>query len=100
VPRLALTVPHSLDKAEARSRLEKFAPTVREKYKDMVKDVYETWDEDTLNFGFKTAGMKIGGDLKVEENQLSLTGNLPFAAMVFKGKIETLLRSELEKLMA
>jgi hypothetical protein len=36
----------------------------------------------------------------VEPNEVKLHGVLPFAAMMFKGKIEQTVREELEKLLA
>jgi putative polyhydroxyalkanoate system protein len=100
VPKLSFSVPHNLDKAEARSRLEAFAGRVRDKYQGQVKDVNESWEGDTLCFGFRTMGMNVDGRVAVEDERLAVDGNLPFSAMMFKGKIESTIRGELEKLMA
>jgi hypothetical protein len=89
-----------LGKQEARSRLEAFADRVRAKYEGQVKDVKQSWDGDTLCFGFRTLGSNFDGRLTVEEDRLSVGGSLPFAAMIFKGKIESTIREELERLMA
>lgn len=100
MPKLNFSVPHTLEKPEARSRLEAFAERVREKYQGQVKDVKEWWEGDTLCFAFRTMGVNIDGRLAVEDDQLNVDGNLPFSAMMFKGKIESSLREELERLMA
>ena len=100
MPKLSFSVPHSLDKAEARSRLEKFAEGVRNKYQGQVKDIKEWWEGDTLCFAFRTMGINIDGRLAVEDDRIALDGNLPFSAMMFKGKIESSLRDELQKLVA
>ena len=100
MPKLNFSVPHNLEKAEAKSRLEAFAGRVREKYQGQVKDVKEWWEGDTLCFAFRTMGINIEGRLAVEDERLNVDGNLPFSAMMFKGKIESGLRDELDKLMA
>jgi hypothetical protein len=100
VPKLNLAVPHTLDRAEARSRLEAFSGRIRAKYEGQVKDVKEWWEGDTLCFGFRTLGINIEGRVTVEDDRLTVDGNLPFSAMMFKGKIESSLREELEKIVA
>ena len=100
MPKLDFSVPHSLGKDEARSRLEAFADRVRAKYEGQVKDVKQSWEGDTLCFGFRTLGSNFDGRLTIEENRLAVDGSLPFAAMMFKGKIESTIREELERLMA
>lgn len=100
MPKLNFSVPHTLEKAEAKSRLEAFAGRVRDKYQGQVKDVKEWWEGDTLCFAFRTMGINIDGRLAVEDDRLNVDGNLPFSAMMFKGKIESGLREELQKLMA
>jgi putative polyhydroxyalkanoate system protein len=100
VPKLSFSVPHSKGKDEVRSRLEAFADRVRAKYEGQVKDVKQSWDGDTLSFGFRTLGNNIEGRLTVEDDRLAVDGSLPFAAMMFKGKIESTIREELERLLA
>ena len=101
MPKMSVHVDHSLGKEEAIRRLKELMPKVQARYKDLVKDLKEEWtDESTLHFGFRTAGMNIQGDLHVEEEAVKLDGKLPFAAMMFKGKMEQGLKADLEKLLA
>jgi putative polyhydroxyalkanoate system protein len=100
VPKFNFSVPHSIGKEAARSRLEAFADRVRAKYEGQVKDVKQSWDGDTLCFGFRTMGSNFEGRLAVLDDQLTIDGSLPFAAMMFKGKIESTIRGELERLLA
>ncbi|MBI3837770.1 MAG: polyhydroxyalkanoic acid system family protein [Planctomycetia bacterium] len=44
--------------------------------------------------------MNIKGELTVDPNEVKINGVLPFAAMMFKGKIEQTVREELEKVLA
>ena len=47
-----------------------------------------------------TFGMKFKGLLTVEDDAVQIDGDLPFAAMMFKGRIESEVRDSLEKLLA
>ena len=99
MPKLQMEIPHTLSAAEARSRLERFVESLQAKFKDKVSDLSQGWNGDTLAFAFKTFGFKIGGAIAVEDQRLNVTGDVPFSAMMFKGKIETEIREQLTRLM-
>lgn len=100
MPKFDVNVPHTLTKQEAHERLKAFSEKVREHYTDLVKDVHQEWQGETLNFGFKTLGQRIDGSLEVADSAIRVQGDLPFTAMMFKGKIESVLRDEITKLVS
>jgi putative polyhydroxyalkanoate system protein len=100
MPKFGVKVPHNLTQEEARSRVERFAEMLRQKMQDKVSDLEQTWDGDTLNFSVKTYGIQLKGGIVVKDNELDLNGDLPFAAMMFKGKIESEIREQLERIVA
>jgi putative polyhydroxyalkanoate system protein len=100
VPKFAVRVPHTLTQPEARSRLERFADVLQQKFQNQVSELQQSWDGDTLRFGFKTYGIPLTGGITVGESDLAVDGDLPFAAMMFRGKIESSIREELERLVA
>ena len=99
MPKFNLDVPHALGAEEARHRLERFAEALHSKYSDQVSDLNQSWNGDSLSFGFKTFGFKIGGTIDVAEDQLRVNGDLPLSAMMFKGKIESAVRDQLSRLV-
>jgi putative polyhydroxyalkanoate system protein len=100
MPKFNATVPHGLGKETARSALEGLLAKVTQKYGDQVTGLEQNWSEDTLIFAFTSYGFKIAGDLVVEDQQVRLQGDLPFAAAMFKGKIESSIQTEIEKALA
>jgi putative polyhydroxyalkanoate system protein len=100
MPKFGVRVPHTLTKDEARSRLERFIDVLKAKSGNQVSDLQQAWEGDTLKFHFKTFGIAIDGGITVAENELDLAGDLPFAAMIFKGKIESEIREQLERIVA
>ncbi len=100
MPKFSVTVPHQMGREAAQEKLDRLMTRVSEMYRDQVKDIEQSWEGNTLNFSFRTMGMTISGKSIVEENQVDVKGDLPFAAMLFKGKIENDIRSQLVKLLS
>jgi hypothetical protein len=99
VPKFHLEIPHSLTADEAKSRLERFVESLQARFQEKVSDLNQSWNGNTLYFGFKTFGIKINGAIAAAENKLDVSGDLPFSAMMFKGKIESEIREQLGRLM-
>jgi len=100
MPAMSLSVPHKLGKDEATVRMQKLMARLKEKYGDQYKELEETWSEDAVQFAFSSYGMKIKGDLLIGEEAVDLQGEIPFAAMMFKGRIEKEVRETLERFLS
>jgi putative polyhydroxyalkanoate system protein len=94
MPKYSVTVPHTLTQEEAKERLGRFTESVGSS--DQVSNLEQSWEGNNLRFGFKTFGIQLKGVVAVEDNQLEVDGEMPFSAMMFKGKIE----SEIQKMLA
>ena len=99
MPKFSVTVPHNLPHEEVVSRLEQFEHILRQKFKDAVSDLEQKWEGDDVAFRFKSFGMTIAGKIKIHDKDLTVDGDLPFSAMMFKGKIESAIREQLDRLM-
>ena len=97
MPGFSINVPHQLGQEKATERLKGFFSKVREKYQSQVSNLEETWDDNQLVFSFKTYGFAIKGTGTVLPETVVFSGELPFAAVAFKGKIEQSIREELLK---
>lgn len=100
MPSFNTEVPHNLSREEAKKRLENFLQRAAQLYKDQVSELSGEWVGDTLNFLITTYGFKITGALAVEDQLVRLSGNLPFAAVAFRGKIEKSFASELQRALS
>ena len=97
MPAFNTEVPHQLGTEQATQRLKRFVEQVREQYKDFVTDLQGNWTDNLLTFSFQAYGLKIDGTLTVDETAARLAGNLPFAALPFRGKIEQSIAAELRR---
>jgi hypothetical protein len=100
MPKLTVAVPHSLDPQEATKRLQGFLERVRSRYGDQVSDLQEEWGDSSGTFSFKTYGFNVKGTLAVTPGEVRVDGDLPFAAMMFKGRVEQTIRENLERLVS
>jgi Putative polyhydroxyalkanoic acid system protein (PHA_gran_rgn) len=100
MPGFRTEVPHTLSKDDATEKLKAFLDKVRERYKDQVSSIDGAWNENILEFSLSTFGFKITGVLTVEDQIAVLEGQLPFAAVAFRGKIEQGIKAELVKALA
>lgn len=99
MPQITVAVPHELSVDEAVVRLQSFLERVRTDNADRISDVRGEWSGNELQFGFTAIALKIHGTLHVLTEEVRVVGNLPFAALLFRGQIEETMRSELEKLL-
>ena len=85
-----VTVDHQVQRDEAVTRLKGFSDRMREEVPVEVTDVKEKWDDSgNLNFSFKALGFTISGSMITTESQVTVDGKLPFAALPFRGAIES-----------
>ena len=100
MPALKMSFPHQLGRESAQERLQTRLEKLLDRYGDQVSNLRQSWKDNVLDFGFTTYGFGIQGNMTVEENEVRLDGQIPFAAMMFKGKIEQALREQMTKTLA
>ena len=97
MPGFSTEVPHSLDQDKVVNCLKNFADQVQKEYQDQVTDMQGEWNGNCLNYSFTAYTFKIQGSLNVTEKTVEIKGNLPMPAMMFRGKIEQTIASEVQK---
>ncbi len=100
MPKLNMAVSHSLTQDEALKRVRNLLNDVKTQFADKITDLNEEWDGNIGKFHFSVVGFLVSGTLTVKTSQVEVSGNLPFAAMLFKGKIESTIKDHAETLLA
>lgn len=93
-------VTHQLGADEAKRRLQSFIEKVSHQFREHVTHLASDWQENILRFTLTTYGFHVAGTLTVEEAVARVEGKLPLAALLFKGKIEQTIASELQRELA
>ena len=98
MPAFSAEVPHTLGQDGAVDKLKGFVDGISERYKGQINSVSGDWeDPHTLAFGFNTFGIEVKGRLGIEPEVVRISGELPFSAVMFKGKIVGAIQEGLEK---
>ncbi|HUF17619.1 MAG TPA: polyhydroxyalkanoic acid system family protein [Thermoanaerobaculia bacterium] len=95
---MKLNFPHNTTRNRARKKIEKLLQDLSRKHGDMVSDLEQEWDDDTLVFAFRAKGMKAKGTLDVTEDEIVLNGRLPLLALPFESRIKQQIEQEGRKL--
>jgi len=100
MPKVNVAVPHSLTQDEAVKRIRNLLNDVKAQFADKISDLHEEWDGNMGKFSFSAMGFPVSGTLTVKTAQVEISGDLPFAATLFKGKIESTIKNRAETLLA
>lgn len=97
MPKFNVSVPHGSSREDVVGKLQGFAETVRAGSAVELTDVVEEWDDEgNLSFSFKAMGMQIAGRMETSNSEVAVSGDLPFAASMFRGTIETKIRETIQ----
>jgi hypothetical protein len=91
---LDVSVPHQLSQEEAVKRVKNLLAQVQEEQKNVLDDLTEEWDGNHADFSFNAKGFSLAGTIDVNENDVTIQGDLPFMLSFFKGKIEEVIKNK------
>jgi putative polyhydroxyalkanoate system protein len=97
MPKLSVSIPHALGQDAATKQLQNILEKMKERYQSQYSDLTESWEGNVLNYGFKTFGFPIKGSMDVQPSEVKVDADLPFAAMMFKARIEQELKTTLAR---
>ena len=87
---LEVRVPHQLDPAEVRRRLDQGIEKARAEYGDTVKGIESAWQtDDRLQVTLEVMGMAIASEIDVLPDELAVRLQLPTMASLFAGRIRS-----------
>lgn len=96
-----VTVDHEVHREVAVTRLRGFSDHMRKEVPVEVTEVIEEWDDQgNLTFSFKALGFKVSGSMVTCERQVTVHGTIPFAALPFRGAIESQIADKVREAIA
>ncbi len=99
MPKLSLSLTHSLSPDEATARIRGLVDEMRAAHPDYARDIRDSWDGPSGRFEGSVMGFKVSGELTVAAGSVEITASYPFMASPFKGKIESMIRETGEKIL-
>jgi len=100
MPKLSVSVAHTLSQEEATRRLQDHFQEAFQKFQEHIQNYEQEWENNRLQFRFTTFGFGIQGNVNSEPSEVRVQADLPLAAMMFKGMIEQQIREELTRALA
>lgn len=98
---LEVRVPHGLDNAEVRRRIDQGLTKARDEYADQVGRIDATWRDDRrLDVGFTIMGTKITSEVELAAGEIVVHVTLPTLASMFAGQIRAGITERLGGLLA
>jgi putative polyhydroxyalkanoate system protein len=91
---MRISVPHKIDKATARKRIEERLHQMLATYGHYLSEVEHRWEGDRLVFSGKAKGMKANGTVDVTDNEVIIDGKLPLLAKPFEPRIKSTIEKE------
>ncbi len=91
---------HALPQEEALERIKRLFEELKADHSDQISDLQEEWFGNSGDFSFTARGFSISGSIIVGTSTVKLAGTLPFAAALFRGKIENAIREKVQTLLA
>ena len=98
--KLTMKVAHQLTQDEALNRIQGLLGEVKNQFSDRISNLREEWEGNTCRFSFSVMGFPVSGTWTVMPAEVEFSGDLPFAATFFKGKIESTIRERAKTLLA
>ena len=100
MPGLIVSVSHRLSQDEALRRIRSAVAHAKVRYADKVNDLHLGWNGNVGTFEVSGMGQKASGTAAVNPSDVTVQITLPFAASLFKSKIESGIRDTLTRILA
>lgn len=95
MPKVTVAVPHTEDPDVIVARSEPYIEKIVDAFQG--EDLELEWEGRSATFNFTSLTFKIQGDVEVDEGQIQVSVDLPFAAMMFKDKVEKAINKNLTR---
>ena len=87
---IEVRVPHGLDQAEVRRRIDRGLAKARDEYSGQVGEIDAAWrDDGRLDVAFKVMGMPIESEVENAPGEVVVRVTLPALAGMFAGQIRS-----------
>ncbi len=100
MPDLNISIPHQLPQDEALRRLKSSIADAKKQYSEKIDELRESWNGYSGTLNVTAMGQNLTVVLTVNPSDVTVQSALPMIAMMFRGKIEAVIRQEGTKLLA
>lgn len=93
---------HKLTHEEAYERISNLLTDLQRRYADKISNPRMRWNPERtrMDYSVEIMGFGTNGQVTLRQGQVSLEGTLPFMARMFSGKIEEMVKGQLDALFS
>ncbi len=99
MPKMKIVVPHDLPPEVALARIKGLLGDLKAQHAGQFSELQESWRDNRGDFAAKVMGFNLAGRVEVRPREVEVGGELPFAALPFKGRVEGMVRERLQHLL-
>jgi len=100
MPKMSMTIPHSLGQAEATRRIQGLAESLKQEHAGQYSDLQERWNGSSGEISMKSMGFNVGARFNITDTAVDIEGDIPMMALPFKGQIEQMITEKAGALLA
>jgi putative polyhydroxyalkanoic acid system protein len=90
---------HNLPDMNVKKRIDSYFENIKRQHEVMIDSIIVKWNGKNAEVKLNIVGLKIKGNIHLEEEQITVTGELPAVAEEYKEKLEHIVRYELYELL-
>jgi len=99
MPRIHMTLRHTLGATEALARMRQFVARLAVQYVRHISHAEQHWEGNVGRFKLHLMGFAVAAVVTVGETDVRMEGTMPWAAALFRGRIEETIRREVAALL-
>lgn len=93
MPNISVAIPHDASVDEIKSVVDESLDKLIKNFEG--KNPSKNWDGSKCEYSFSSLGFSIKGDVDVKDKEIVVSVQLPFAAMIFKDKVEKAIKKQM-----
>ena len=89
---------HNLAREEAYRRINNLLTDLQRQYAGRISNLLTSWNpkHTRMDYSMEIMGASTNGQVNLKKGKVSLEGKIPFMARMFSGKIEEMVRKQLD----
>ena len=98
-----MRIEHNYDgtRDEAYQQIGTLLASLQEQHGDRISNPSTSWNSarDQMTFSFGVYGFTLRGTVQIQDGKIVFDGRVPWAAKLFQGRAETLIKEKLEEIL-
>lgn len=90
---------YSLPDSSVKRRIDSYFEKIKKQNHDVVECILVKWNGNNAEVKLEIVGMKINGKIQLQQEEITVTGELPPVAADYREKLEHIVRYELFELL-